>query len=276
MRNSGSLKAQEFPRATLDGDSGRRQRDRDVDESSPRVAIQGSRRAEKIAVTVARDIVRDIKGLLPGTRLPPEPELAERYGVARSTVREALRILELQGLLTIKVGPGGGPTVMEIDSRNFARMASLYFHFVDGTYRDIVQARMALEPMMARLAALRTDRDAVGALNAFVDSSIDPKSPSYLENATGFHATLSGMSGNPVLDVMGRSLQHIYVDRLEGTIFPVDARPEVQEQHAAIAKAVMRGHADRAERLMRAHMVEFAAVAAENNPGVLDEAVRWI
>src|SRR6478736_4725215 len=66
-------------------------------------------RAEKVSEVVARSIVQDIasRELQPGTMLPPESVMLERYRVGRASLREGLRILEIQGLITIKPGPGG-------------------------------------------------------------------------------------------------------------------------------------------------------------------------
>jgi GntR family transcriptional repressor for pyruvate dehydrogenase complex len=227
-------------------------------------------------MSVARDIVRDIRDLEPGSKLPPEPLLAERYGVARSSLREALRILEAQGLITVRPGPGGGPIVARVDSSDFARMASLYFHLSKATYQDVVNARLVLEPVMARLAAERGDPEANAALEQFVTLGPDvTESPTYLEKATGFHGLLSGLSGNPVLDLFGRSLKDVYTDRLEGVIFPMEARLRVHEDHAAIARAVIKGEAARAEKLMRVHMEEFVQFSIQRNPSVLEDIVNF-
>src|SRR4051794_39628144 len=85
-------------------------------------------RTEKVAAILARQIVRDIatRQLPPGSSLEPEGIMLERYGVSRASLREALRILETQGLITIKPGPGGGPIVSAVDAAEFGRMSTLY------------------------------------------------------------------------------------------------------------------------------------------------------
>ncbi|MDQ1394798.1 MAG: GntR family transcriptional regulator, transcriptional repressor for pyruvate dehydrogenase complex [Acidimicrobiaceae bacterium] len=236
----------------------------------------GHRRTEKISEVLAREIVHDMRSLPPSTMLPPEAVMLDKYRVGRASLREALRILEVQGLIVIRPGPGGGPMVAAVDSRHFARMASLYFHLSAATYRDIVEARLVMEPVMARLAAERQVPESLSALEQYISAPGGPADDSsYLKNATGFHSLLSGLSSNPVLDLMGRSLKDIYTDRLEGLIFPPEARSRVEQDHAAIAKAILRGASTRAERLMRDHMVDFVKRAQERNPGVLDEIVDW-
>ena len=72
-----------------------------------------SSRPQKTALIVAKRVVEDIykSGQSAGDRLPPERVMLEHYGVGRGTLREALRFLELQGVLTLKPGPGGGPVI---------------------------------------------------------------------------------------------------------------------------------------------------------------------
>ena len=118
-----------------------------------------SRWTEKVAEVVAREIVHDIvrRNLKPGTKLPPESEMLATYQLGRASLREALRILEVQGLIVIRPGRGGGPVVANFSSRDFGRMSTLHFHVGRATFRDLVQARMVMEPVMAGLAAQRAD-----------------------------------------------------------------------------------------------------------------------
>src|SRR5262249_32700102 len=79
-------------------------------------------RPKKTAMFLAQRIVAEIadRDLAAGSPLPAERDMLEDYGVARGTLREALRFLEIQGVITIKTGPGGGPLVGEPGSRHVA------------------------------------------------------------------------------------------------------------------------------------------------------------
>ncbi|HJQ65972.1 MAG TPA: GntR family transcriptional regulator, partial [Gemmatimonadales bacterium] len=101
-------------------------------------------RTDKLSERVARDILGDIvaRRLEPGTTLAAEASMLERYGVGRSSLREALRILETHGLIKIKPGPGGGPVVAAVNSKDFGRMASLYFHAIGANFLDLLRARL--------------------------------------------------------------------------------------------------------------------------------------
>jgi GntR family transcriptional repressor for pyruvate dehydrogenase complex len=233
------------------------------------------RRMDKISSVIARDIVADLRGKPPLTALPPEAAMLEKYRVGRASLREALRILEVHGIITIRPGPGGGPTVAPLDTVYFARMSTLYLHLLDATYREILEARIIIEPVMVRLAAQREDREALGELERFLALAEPADESQYLQQSGGFHGLISGLSGNRVLDLQGRSLKDMYADRIEGMVFPPEAREGILADHRRIAQAIIAGDTSRAEQLMRAHMEEYLFYSAERNPGVLDEVAQW-
>lgn len=90
-------------------------------------------RPMKTAMLVAQRIVADIneRGNVVGDRLPPERLMLEKYDVGRGTLRESLRFLELQGVITLKPGPGGGPVVVQPDASSLATSLALLLQFSD-------------------------------------------------------------------------------------------------------------------------------------------------
>jgi len=102
-------------------------------------------RRGKAAVVLAQSIAREIdrRGLKVGDKLLSEQKMVERYGVARGSLREALRYLELQGVLRIKSGPGGGPLIQIPDGRHFASTLALMLQFVGARFRTPVPALTA-------------------------------------------------------------------------------------------------------------------------------------
>jgi len=91
---------------------------------APMTADRPVKLSELVAKRIADDIFAD--GLAPGARLPGEKEMLDRLQVSRGTLREALRILEVHGLLVIRSGPGGGPTVAQMTASDFSRVCSFY------------------------------------------------------------------------------------------------------------------------------------------------------
>src|SRR4051794_5195744 len=176
-------------------------------------AIDGGERRErsdKVAEKVARRILRDIvaRGLEPGTKLPPEARMLERYEIARASLREGLRILEVYGLIWIKPGPGGGPVVADVNSIDFGRSATFFYHAVGATLHELVEARVHIEPIMARLATERLTDETKETLRfalAYEEATLDDAEAIGGTRADRFHNVVAGLSGNRVLGLFGQS-----------------------------------------------------------------------
>lgn len=104
-------------------------------------------RPERVAEAIKAWVVE--QRLQPGDRLPGEAELIDRFGMAKSTIREAMRLLEAQGLVRTRTGPGGGSFVHEVSRERAQALLGNYFYFRDLSVRDIYQLRRALEPELA-------------------------------------------------------------------------------------------------------------------------------
>ncbi|MCT2584214.1 FadR/GntR family transcriptional regulator [Actinophytocola gossypii] len=233
------------------------------------------RRGDKVSEAIARDIVRRIgaEGMAPGTQLPPEAKMLEEYRVGRGSLREALRILEVHGLISIKPGPRGGPTVDQVHTRNFGRMASLYFQMEGMTFRELLEARSIMEPMLARAAAERHEPGLADELARF--DGVVRGEDEYLRLAGDFHELVAVLSGNRILALFGQSLADVLRDRLHDALFPKSRRREILGVHSDIGRAIVAGDGDLAERLMRAHMEDYVAQVKRRHPGLVQEVVDW-
>jgi DNA-binding FadR family transcriptional regulator len=156
----------------------------------------------KAATVLARSIVREVhrRGLAPGDKLLSEQKMVARYGVARGSLREALRFLELQGVLRIKSGPGGGPLITLPDGRHFASTLALMLQCTGARVRTLIETRWIVEPGIAALAAdgataadLAALRERVEALRAALADA-----PRFRQENRRFHDQLALASGNPV------------------------------------------------------------------------------
>lgn len=242
----------------------------------------GPRRTEKLSEVLAREIVRDLRNLPPSTMLPPEASMLEKYRVGRASLREALRLLEVQGLIVIRPGPGGGPMVAQVDSIHYGRISSLYYHMQGATYRHITETRLLIEPVIARVAAERSEPENMVQLKEYLEryetrpvgTGIDDDYERYFEESAGFHNMIIGMSGNPVLSLTAHSLHDVLLERMHG-LFPPHLRRRVEQAHASIARVILKGDAAGAERQMRKHMLEYVRYAEERFPSLLDETVDW-
>lgn len=237
-------------------------------------------RAAKRSERLARQIVQDIvaRGLPVGAKLPAEAVMIEQLGVARATLREALRLLEVQGLIEIRPGPGGGPVVAGARSLAFGRTATLFFQMRGATFRELNEARQVLEPLMARLAAERQDGAGLRRLAGSVDAgraAIIEDDLDWAQSSSDFHGVLTSMSGNRVLDLFVESLKEVWFDRVSGSVYEPEERERVRSEHETIADAITRGDGARAEALMTVHMQELTESTAARFPGILDEVIDW-
>jgi GntR family transcriptional regulator, transcriptional repressor for pyruvate dehydrogenase complex len=151
--------------------------------------------------------------LAEGASLGRESDLVDRFGVSRPSLREALRILEAEGLVSVVRGVRGGVVVHQPDERMTARNAALVLQFRNATIGDVHEARTIIEPAAARrVAAHREGRTAaVEALRACIakqEATIDDPLEFGRANAE-FHAVLVSLAGNQTLQVMAEMLNEI-------------------------------------------------------------------
>lgn len=236
-------------------------------------------RGSKVSETVARKILEDIiaRDLQPGTRLPAEAQMLEDFGVGRASLREALRILEVHGLIRVKPGPRGGPILADVRSDDFGRTATFFFHAKRATFHDLLEARLVFEPVMARLAAERATEQLRQRLSANIEEAsklLEDSGPSWGRTSGEFHGLIAGMTGNPVLDLLGSSLNDIHTARVR-PIFPEGGRKSVLNVHKKIAAAIIDGDGDRAEHLSRRHIQELVKSLEELNPAIGAEPLDW-
>jgi len=218
-------------------------------------------RPERVAEAIKQFVVDE--GLAPGDRLPGEADLIARFGMAKSTIREAMRILEAQGLVKTRTGPGGGTFVHEVSRTRARALLANYFYFKNLTIADIYQLRRALEPELAASLAGRLDDAALDALTANFAAYDRPAATAEEERAQHvaslrFHAMLAEHADNPLLsfliDFMASILSEITINR--GLYAPPN--PELwrkgREYQKRLVEALRDGDADAARETMAAHM----------------------
>ena len=109
-------------------------------------SLDGAARPPKAAMLVAQRIIRDVISaqLKPGDLLLPERTMLERYQTGRGTLREALRLLEFQGVISLKPGPRGGPVLQRPSATHLASTLVLLLQLKEAPFRSIVEVRSAM------------------------------------------------------------------------------------------------------------------------------------
>ena len=241
----------------------------------------GAKLSQRIARQIAAEIAQ--RGLRPGDKLDSESAMLARYSVGRPSLREALRILEDQGLIILKPGPGGGPVVAAMGTHDFGRVASLYFQTAGTTLRELGEALVVIEPVMARQAAARATSAGRSELRAHLEQVRHqvPGQATLVAGTDEFHRMVAQLSGNGVLGLVATAVRELYEERVLATIYAVHGPAFVEsaektfDTHDAIAAAILAGRGARAESLMRTHVLEFISGNEERFPELLDQVITW-
>jgi GntR family transcriptional repressor for pyruvate dehydrogenase complex len=194
----------------------------------------------------------------PGDKLPIEPEMCASYGVSRSTLREALRLLASQNLVTTVRGVNGGTFVAHPRPDQISDYLTTSLSLLtDGTQVSVdqlLEIRELLEVPAAGLAATRRDEDDLAALRAslFDPSAVDPAE--IYEPNRHFHAVLLKAAGNPLLDVVTRPVFAVLNERFLREHAPPRFWHRVDADHREILRHVEAGDERGARAAAHAHL----------------------
>lgn len=209
----------------------------------------------------------------PGERLPPERELATTLGVGRSSVREALRVLEVMGL--IRTGTGSGPTAGAIVTATphggLSQLLRLQVAAHGFPIPDVYETRLLLEEWAVAHLAVRTDADLADARSTLEAMSADGLTiDDFLALDAQFHVRLAEASGNVVVSATMAGLRETIEGYIRGgadRIADWDATAaRLRHEHAEVLAAIDAGDADAARRAVRAHITGYYSDAGLPTP----------
>ncbi|GAA6527107.1 FadR/GntR family transcriptional regulator [Intrasporangium sp. DVR] len=164
--------------------------------------VQPVRLYERIVDQVESAIARG--ELVPGQRLPSERELVTQFGTSRATVREALRVLESNGLVRSRPGDPNGPEVLPFTSRGLSKQLHRLARVEELTLAQLLVSRMMLDATANRLAAvLRTDGQLAGMQAAIerMHEAVDVGFDAFSQADVAFHEAVALASGNVLIQV---------------------------------------------------------------------------
>lgn len=213
--------------------------------------------------------------LRPNDRLPPERELAKRFGVSRATVRQALSVLQAAGLVESQVGSGtytrDGSAVLNVTTLADALRAA------GASLVEQLELRRILEPQVASLAAERATDEAIKALEAcLADQRAHASDPGFIVADSAFHHEIARATGNSLLVKMVEGIHELLHESRELSWKAQGGDAPIIE-HERIAEAINKHDADAAYEAMMAHMLSverhsLAEFAAKSPPGARSAA----
>lgn len=216
-----------------------------------------------LAEQIKEDII--LGGIPDGAQLPSEKALVEQLGLSRPTVREALRILETEGLITVKPGRGGGAIIRHPSSDSLTKPLALLLQFQKTRLGDLLEARRLVEPLIARLSAVhRKDEDLALLENSLNLMSADlDDTQAFLAANISFHMGIAAASGNTVLETIMRSLRDLIYQFTSQIPIDVVTRGKTLREHSIIFEAIKAGDADLAAQRMLEHHISFDGYMSE-------------
>jgi GntR family transcriptional regulator, transcriptional repressor for pyruvate dehydrogenase complex len=206
--------------------------------------------------------------------------MQEHYGVSRESLREGLRLLEVQGLITIRRGPGGGPVVGTVDPANLGRVSTLYYYLAGATYRELFDAWVLSEAIIAELAASNpNEEERMAALGHYLEKGSAPQADDELEvfigTHLGFHSAIAGLANNRVLSLVLRTSGQIVSHHMAIEDDPRALAEMLEREHLGLAKAIIAGKPAKARRLMEEHIRSVVAVNEAHLGEKVDNFIEW-
>lgn len=226
----------------------------------------------------AHRILRDFqdRGLQPGEPLADEATLVDRYGVSRGTLREALRLLTFLGAVQVKAGPQGGPRLATPGPAVVGSALGMVVQFRGATLRTVFEARLALEPAVAALAAANrkdTDLELLDESVAALSAAQRRRGPVYAERARQHMVLVAEASHNEVLATIVPALAAMHT-----TVpwrYPPGSRVELTERVRATVEAIRLGDGAAASKITRSMLTLLLDDAEANQRAQLESRILW-
>ena len=235
---------------------------------------------------VAEQIEERILGgeLPPGSRLPAERELVKQFAVGRSTVREALRVLQSSGLVRSRPGDPRGAEVLGVSPDNLSQALSRLARSPLSGLGELVQFRMVLDAESYRLAARLHSADDLARMTALVDrmEELAPDRPhAFSEADAAFHRAVAEASGNSLLALCARAVHDAVVGVIAGRLTDAASEERAEEwmrrsvaHHRQILEALRADDGPHAARLGRQALHDhYAALVTPAERTALDAAL---
>jgi len=251
-------------------------------QARPKEPISAALVFERVSVPKGSDVLANnlrqqiLEGKLSeGSALPVERVLAEAVGLGRQTVRDALRVLEIEGLIVTRPGRAGGSFVRRPDSRSLERSLNVLVNGGGIRFQSLLEAREGLEPVAARLAALhRTESDLIlleeaAARLSESEGDILP----FLRRNIDWHVAVGVASHNEIIEAIVNSLSRVMLRSTEIEGLNSDtSMAQTLKAHRRILAAIQDGDGDRAAAAMSKHVHTYRELVEshqipENVPG---------
>ncbi len=200
-------------------------------------------------------------GYAEGTPLPTERELVAQSGLSRASVREALRVLEVEGLVETRPGRNGGSVVRRPGHESVSRSVELFLRSHGIRFEALLETREAIEPATARLAAMhRTDGDLheLRALQQALEAAFDNVAQFVRVNLDWHVAVVRASHNEPLIAFMKAISKPLHAATEIESINTDDVRHAVIKAHQRVLQAISERDPEAAARRMQRHVGAYA------------------
>jgi DNA-binding FadR family transcriptional regulator len=216
-------------------------------------------------------IVEEIKrwivgsGMKPGDRLPQERELIEIFQVSKGTIRESLKSLEVQGMVRINTGPGGGASIAQVSYEHMSQLLGNYFYFHELGVEQIYSLRVLVEPEMAVSTVGQLTEAHYARLEDSIASCCEPAETddarrSQRSQELEFHNIVAEACPNSLLSFMCRFINKLLIDLVVMKQMYAGQHSDMAQSnlgsHRALLEAFRNEDKQAVFTLMRDHMIE--------------------
>ena len=210
----------------------------------------------RLVIDQLKQMIYD-KRLVKGDKLPSERELSCKLGVSRSVVREALRSLEMMGLLVSYHGRGTFVADTFPEEKLFEPLSLIYA--LEDNPTELSEVRSMLEIQCAALAAARMNTEEKTTLTEYIEQFKNlQRDPRVAEIDKDFHTLIAKASHNKLMYYLYSSIHDVVRYHIGSMHFQIIANPEnariLLEQHIAIYESIIAGDANQAREAMMKHM----------------------
>ena len=196
--------------------------------------------------------------LEPGSTFATEAELLSQFNVSRPTLRESLKLLESQGVIELRPGPGGGIIVREPSTDLLAHGLSVFLRMNKVPFVTVIKAREVIEPALAYEAAVNGSEEDFAALEASIVRmkalDLQANQEAFLDENRVFHGIIARASGNKVLEVFWDTISILADGEHHGIRYSVGNQAHVVKAHRRILEACRKRDGDAAAAAMESHV----------------------
>jgi DNA-binding FadR family transcriptional regulator len=235
---------------------------RDSEERTPFQQVRPVRLYQRIVEQIEDALARG--DLRPGQRLPSERDLVEQFGASRSTVREALRVLESRAVIRSRPGDQNGPEVLPFTPSGLTEQMTRLARVEEVTLAELVSFRMIVDGSASRLAArLRTEEELarMEATIAVMADAVDSGFAEFSEADVAFHDAVAQASRNTLIQVCNQVVRQVVLSLISDKITRArSGRALMRESlrhHREVLEAIRAGDGPAAARVSRQSLYDY-------------------